>query len=114
MILPQQRKKKGRKEEISIKNKNKEKSPTSFFSSAFCLVDSYLLLLRFGFRIMPWNRFMGPLLFNLLISFSFSPIDSASLYNTYPVSSFSYPETKLKPFEWRYVRGASTILLELF
>ncbi|KAJ8623795.1 hypothetical protein MRB53_032325 [Persea americana] len=53
---------------------------------------------------MPRNRFMGPLPFSLLIIFLCSLIRSASSYSTFPVSSFSYPETKLKPFEWRYLR----------
>lgn len=58
---------------------------------------------------MSQNLLLGPLLFCLLFGFSTALINSSSPYSSssssgFVVSSFSFPETKLKPFEWRYMR----------
>lgn len=43
--------------------------------------------------------------FALLFSYSFAANGESTTGETFTVSSFSYPETRLRPFDLRYIRG---------
>ncbi|KAF8379550.1 hypothetical protein HHK36_028990 [Tetracentron sinense] len=70
-----------------------------------------MILLPFCFSpgIMAEDRILGSVRLCLFVLFSCflgycSSYDQQVGYNSFTVSSFSYSETKLKPYDWRYIR----------